>query len=251
MELAEKNPRIVGVTPAMPTGCSMNMLMQAMPDRAFDVGIAEGHAATFSGGMAKEGMQPFCNIYSSFMQRAYDNVIHDIAILKLPVVLCLDRAGLVGEDGPTHHGVFDLAYFRPIPNLTISSPMNEHELRHLMYTAQLPDKGPFVIRYPRGRGDLRFLKPLDEEMLHEIGRSFSRIITIEDGIRKGGMGTAILEFMSDNEYTPHVHRIGVPDKFVEHGTIQELYHLCGMDEEGILEAININCHDKERSNKDI
>ena len=291
----------------MPTGCSMNMLMQAMPDRAFDVGIAEGHAATFSGGMAKEGMQPFCNIYSSFMQRAYDNVIHDIAILKLPVVLCLDRAGLVGEDGPTHHGVFDLAYFRPIPNLTISSPMNEHELRHLMYTAQLPDKGPFVIRYPRGRGvlkdwkcpleeipvgkgrklkdgkdmavvtlgpigniaakaieraekekdisiahyDLRFLKPLDEEMLHEIGRSFSRIITIEDGIRKGGMGTAILEFMSDNEYTPHVHRIGVPDKFVEHGTIQELYHLCGMDEEGILEAININCHDKERSNKDI
>ena len=305
VELAEKNPRIVGVTPAMPTGCSMNMLMQAMPDRAFDVGIAEGHAATFSGGMAKEGMQPFCNIYSSFMQRAYDNVIHDIAILKLPVVLCLDRAGLVGEDGPTHHGVFDLAYFRPI--LTISSPMNEHELRHLMYTAQLPDKGPFVIRYPRGRGvlkdwkcpleeipvgkgrklkdgkdmavvtlgpigniaakaieraekeknisiahyDLRFLKPLDEEMLHEIGRSFSRIITIEDGIRKGGMGTAILEFMSDNEYTPHVHRIGVPDKFVEHGTIQELYHLCGMDEEGILEAININCHDKERSNKDI
>ena len=216
MELAEKNPRIVGVTPAMPTGCSMNMLMQAMPDRAFDVGIAEGHAATFSGGMAKEGMQPFCNIYSSFMQRAYDNVIHDIAILKLPVVLCLDRAGLVGEDGPTHHGVFDLAYFISIAHY-----------------------------------DLRFLKPLDEEMLHEIGRSFSRIITIEDGIRKGGMGTAILEFMSDNEYTPHVHRIGVPDKFVEHGTIQELYHLCGMDEEGILEAININCHDKERSNKDI
>ena len=225
MELAEKNPKIVGVTPAMPTGCSMNILMQAMPDRAFDVGIAEGHAATFSGGMAKEGLQPFCNIYSSFMQRAYDNVIHDIAILRLPVVLCLDRAGLVGEDGPTHHGVYDLAYFRPIPNLTISSPMDEHELRRLMYTAQLPDQGPFVIRYPRGRGvlldwkcpleeipvgkgrrlkegkdlavitlgpignvadtchracgegqrnlhshyDLRFLKPLDEALLHEVG----------------------------------------------------------------------------------
>ena len=293
VELAEQNPRLVGVTPAMPTGCSMNMLMKAMPDRAFDVGIAEGHAATFSGGMAKEGMQPFCNIYSSFMQRAYDNVIHDIAILKLPVVLCLDRAGLVGEDGPTHHGVFDLAYFRPIPNLTISSPMNEHELRRLMYTAQLPDKGPFVIRYPRGRGalidwkcpleeipvgkgrklkdgkdlailtlgpigniaakaieraekekdisiahyDLRFLKPLDEEMLHEIGHSFSRIITIEDGIRKGGMGSAVLEFMADNGYTPHVQRIGVPDTFIEHGTVQELYHLCGMDEKGILESI--------------
>ena len=307
LDLARADERIVGITPAMPSGSSMNILMKEMPERCFDVGIAEGHAVTFSAGLAAAGMVPFCNIYSSFMQRAYDNVIHDIAILKLPVVLCLDRAGLVGEDGPTHHGVFDLAYFRPIPNLTISSPMNEHELRHLMYTAQLPDKGPFVIRYPRGRGvlkdwkcpleeipvgkgrklkdgkdmavvtlgpigniaakaieraekekdisiahyDLRFLKPLDEEMLHEIGRSFSRIITIEDGIRKGGMGTAILEFMSDNEYTPHVHRIGVPDKFVEHGTIQELYHLCGMDEEGILEAININCHDKERSNKDI
>ncbi len=293
LELAKQNDKIIGVTPAMPTGCSMNILMKAMPDRAFDVGIAEGHAATFSGGMAKEGMQPFCNIYSSFMQRAYDNVIHDIAILKLPVVLCLDRAGLVGEDGPTHHGVFDLAYFRPIPNLTISSPMNEHELRRLMYTAQLPDKGPFVIRYPRGRGalidwkcpleeipvgkgrklkdgkdlailtlgpigniaakaieraekekdisiahyDLRFLKPLDEEMLHEIGHSFSRIITIEDGIRKGGMGSAVLEFMADNGYTPHVQRIGVPDTFIEHGTVQELYHLCGMDEKGILESI--------------
>ena len=281
VELAEKNPRIVGVTPAMPTGCSMNMLMQAMPDRAFDVGIAEGHAATFSGGMAKEGMQPFCNIYSSFMQRAYDNVIHDIAILKLPVVLCLDRAGLVGEDGPTHHGVFDLAYFRPIPNLTISSPMDEHELRRLMYTAQLPDQGPFVIRYPRGRGvlldwkcpleeipvgkgrrlkegkdlavitlgpignvaaraieraekdkgisiahyDLRFLKPLDEALLHEVGLNFQHVVTIEDGVKKGGMGSAVLEFMADNDYIPHFRRIGVPDAFIEHGTIQELHHL--------------------------
>ena len=240
VELAKENPKIVGVTPAMPTGCSMNKLMDTMPDRAFDVGIAEGHAATFSGGMAKEGMQPFCNIYSSFMQRAYDNVIHDIALLRLPVVLCLDRAGLVGEDGPTHHGVFDLAYFRPIPNLTISSPMDEHELRRLMYTAQLPDQGPFVIRYPAGRGvlldwkcpleeipvgkgrklkegkdlavislgpignvaaraieraekdkgisiahyDLRFLKPLDEALLHEVGLNFQHVVTIEDGVKK-------------------------------------------------------------------
>lgn len=293
VELAEKNPKIVGITPAMPTGCSMNLLMKAMPDHAFDVGIAEGHAATFSGGMAKEGLQPFCNIYSSFMQRAYDNVIHDIAILKLPVVLCLDRAGLVGEDGPTHHGVYDLAYFRPIPNLTISSPMDEHELRRLMYTAQLPDKGPFVIRYPRGRGvlvnwkcpleeipvgkgrklkdgkdlavitlgpigniaaraikraeadkgisiahyDLRFLKPLDETLLHEVGRNFSRILTIEDGARKGGMGSAVLEFMADHDYTPHIKRIGVPDTFIEHGTVQELYRLCGMDEEGIYNIL--------------
>ena len=293
VELAEKNPKIVSITPAMPTGCSMNLLMKAMPDRTFDVGIAEGHAATFSGGMAKEGLQPFCNIYSSFMQRAYDNVIHDIAILKLPVVLCLDRAGLVGEDGPTHHGVYDLAYFRPIPNLTISSPMDEHELRRLMYTAQLPDKGPFVIRYPRGRGvlvnwkcpleeipvgkgrklkdgkdlavitlgpigniaaraikraeadkgisiahyDLRFLKPLDETLLHEVGRNFSRILTIEDGARKGGMGSAVLEFMADHDYTPHIKRIGVPDTFIEHGTVQELYRLCGMDEEGIYNIL--------------
>lgn len=296
VELAEKNPKIVGVTPAMPTGCSMNILMQAMPDRAFDVGIAEGHAATFSGGMAKEGLQPFCNIYSSFMQRAYDNVIHDIAILRLPVVLCLDRAGLVGEDGPTHHGVFDLAYFRPIPNITVSSPMNEHELRRLMYTAQLPDKGPFVIRYPRGRGvlvdwkcsleeipvgkgrklkdgkdiavitlgpigniaahaikraeeekglsiahyDLRFLKPMDEALLHEVGRSFQRIITVEDGVLKGGMGSAVLEFMADNSYTPHIQRIGVPDKFIEHGSIPELYRLCGMSEEEIFNQLIMN-----------
>lgn len=293
VELAGQNPKIVGITPAMPSGCSMNKLMEAMPDRTFDVGIAEGHAATFSGGLAKEGMQPFCNIYSAFMQRAYDNVIHDIALLRLPVVLCLDRAGLVGEDGATHHGVFDLAYFRPIPNLTIASPMDEHELRRLMYTAQLPDKGPFVIRYPRGRGvlvdwrcpleeipvgkgrklkegndlavitlgpignlaaraiaraesekglsiahyDLRFLKPMDEEMLHEVGKRFSRIVTVEDGIRKGGMGSAVLEFMADNGYAPRVQRIGVPDAFIEHGSVDELYRLCGMDEESIKELI--------------
>lgn len=293
VELARQNPKIVGVTPAMPSGCSMNKLMEAMPDRTFDVGIAEGHAATFSGGLAKEGMQPFCNIYSAFMQRAYDNVIHDIALLRLPVVLCLDRAGLVGEDGATHHGVFDLAYFRPIPNLTIASPMDEHELRRLMYTAQLPDRGPFVIRYPRGRGvlvdwrcpleeipvgkgrklkegndlavitlgpignlaaraiaraesekglsiahyDLRFLKPMDEEMLHEVGKRFSRIVTVEDGIRKGGMGSAVLEFMADNGYAPRVQRIGVPDAFIEHGSVDELYRLCGMNEESIKELI--------------
>ena len=293
VELAEANPKIVGVTPAMPSGCSMNILMEKMPKRAFDVGIAEGHAVTFSGGMAKDGLQPFCNIYSSFMQRAHDNIIHDVAIQNLPVVLCLDRAGLVGEDGPTHHGAFDMACLRPIPNLTISSPMDEHELRRLMYTAQLPDKGPFVIRYPRGRGvlvdwkcpleeipvgkgrklkegsdlavitigpignvaaraitraeadlglsiahyDLRFLKPLDEELLHEAGRKFQRILTIEDGIIKGGMGSAVLEFMADNEYKPNVKRIGIPNIFVEHGAVAELYQLCGMDEEGILTKI--------------
>ena len=293
IELAEQNPRIIGVTPAMPTGCSMNKMMEAMPGRAFDVGIAEGHAATFSGGMAKEGMQPFCNIYSSFMQRAYDNVIHDVAIQKLNVVLCLDRAGLVGEDGPTHHGVFDLAYMRSIPNLTIASPYNEHELRRLMYTAQLPDMGPFVIRYPRGRGvltdwhcplepvevgkgrvlkegtdiavitigpigniakeaiqkaekilscsiahyDLRFLKPLDEAMLHQIGKKFHRILTIEDGVLKGGMGSAILEFMADNQYTPMVKRLGIEDKFIQHGPVKDLYALCHIDEAGILHAL--------------
>lgn len=293
VELAEKNERIVGVTPAMPTGCSMNMLMDRMPDRAFDVGIAEGHAVTFSGGMAKDGLLPFCNIYSSFMQRAYDNLIHDVAIQRLPVVFCLDRAGLVGEDGPTHHGVFDMAYLRSVPNLTIASPMDEHELRRLMYTAQLPDKGPFVIRYPRGRGsltdwecplteievgtgrkikegtdlavitigpigkvaaqaiaraekdkemsiahyDLRFIKPLDEALLHEIGRTFTNVITIEDGVIKGGMGSAVLEFMADHEYHPHIRRIGIPDQFIEHGTVAQLFELCGMDEEGIYKEI--------------
>lgn len=271
----------------------MNLLMQEMPDRAFDVGIAEGHAVTFSGGMAKDGLLPFCNIYSSFMQRAYDNVIHDIAIQKLNIVLCLDRAGLVGEDGPTHHGVFDMAYMRSIPNLTIASPYNEHELRRLMYTAQLPDMGPFVIRYPRGRGvltdwqcpleavevgkgrlmkegsdlavitigpignvaekaiqqaekalscsiahyDLRFLKPLDEDMLHSIGKKFHRILTVEDGILKGGMGSAILEFMADNRYTPIVKRLGIEDKFIQHGPVKDLYALCGIDEAGILHAL--------------
>lgn len=293
VELAQKNSNIVGITPAMPSGSSMCMLMEAMPDRAFDVGIAEGHAVTFSGGLAKEGMQPFCAIYSSFMQRAYDNLIHDVALLKLPVVFCLDRAGLVGEDGPTHHGAFDLAYLRPIPNLTIASPMDEKELRKLMFTAQLPDKGPFAIRYPRGRGeivdwkcpleeieigkgrklkdgkdiaiitigpignaaakaiaraekekklsiahyDLRFLKPLDEEMLHEVGKKFKRVITIEDGVIKGGMGSAVLEFMADNGYTPRIERMGIPDEFIEHGTPKELYKLCGIDEEAIYNRL--------------
>ena len=293
LELARQNEKIVGVTPAMPSGCSMNILMKEMPDRGFDVGIAEGHAVTFSGGMAKDGLIPFCNIYSSFMQRAYDNIIHDVAIQRLNVVLCLDRAGLVGEDGPTHHGVFDLAYLRSIPNLTVASPYNEHELRKLMYTAQLPNKGPFAIRYPRGRGvlvdwecpleeiqigkgrklkagkdiavlslgpigneaakaievvegktnktiahyDLRFLKPLDEEMLDEIGKNFKNIVTIEDGVLKGGMGSAILEFMSDHGYTPTVRRIGLPDQFVQHGSLKELHHICGTDQEGIEQVL--------------
>ena len=298
LELAQQNPKIIGVTPAMPTGCSMNIMMQEMPERTFDVGIAEGHAVTFSGGMAKEGLLPFCNIYSAFSQRAYDNVIHDVAILKLNVVLCLDRAGLVGEDGPTHHGAFDMASLRIIPNLTIASPMDECELRRLMYTAQLKDKGPFVIRYPRGNGstvdwrcpleeipigkgrqlrdgsevavitigpigvqaakaieecsaychsmatnktiahyDLRFLKPLDEDMLHEIGRKFKKIVTVEDGVRKGGMGAAILEWMSDHGYTPTICRLGLPDNFVEHGTVAQLQDITGIDQAHIKEAI--------------
>ena len=294
VELAQQNPKIIGITPAMPTGCSMTYLMKEMPERAFDVGIAEGHAVTFSGGMAREGLQPFCNIYSSFMQRAYDNVIHDVAISQLPVIFCLDRAGLVGEDGPTHHGVFDLSFMRAIPNLTVASPMNEHELRKMMYTAQLPNKGPFVIRYPRGRGvltnwrcpleeipvgkgrciksgeeiavisigpmgnvvskaiaraeeqdkslnvahyDLRFLKPIDTEMLHRIARSFHQIITVEDGAKAGGMGSAVLEFMADHDYSIRVHRIGIPDNFIEHGKVDELYKLCGMDEESITNTI--------------
>ena len=294
VELAEQNPRIMGVTPAMPSGCSMNILMHAMPARAFDVGIAEGHAVTFSGGMAKDGLLPFCNIYSSFMQRAYDNIIHDVALLRLNVVFCLDRAGLVGEDGPTHHGAFDLAYLRPIPNLTIAAPYDEHELRRMMYTAQLPDQGPFVIRYPRGRGrltdwhcpleaievgkgrrlkdgndlavlsigavgnaaadaiaeveqahpdisiahyDLRFAKPLDEELLEEVARRFNRIVTVEDGILKGGVGSAVLEYMADHDHTPHVRRLGIPDRFIEHGAVDILRHLCGIDKEGIRDAL--------------
>ncbi len=292
LELARTNKKIIGVTPAMPTGCSMNILMREMPDRAFDVGIAEGHAMTFSAGMAKEGLQPFCNIYASFAQRAYDNIIHDAALLNLPVVLCLDRAGLVGEDGPTHHGTFDLASLRPIPNLTIASPYDECELRRLMYTAQTPNKGTFVIRYPRGRGrlldwrcpleeipvgkgrimkagkdlaivslgpignvaadaiaeleketqasiahyDLRFLKPLDTQMLNEIGEHFDKIMTIEDGARIGGMGTAILEYMADNGWNPRIKRLGLPDQFVPHGSPNELYHLVGLDKDSIKQA---------------
>ena len=289
LELAEQNPRIVGVTPAMPSGCSMNIMMEKMPDRAFDVGIAEGHAVTFSAGMAKDGLQPFCNIYSAFAQRAYDNIIHDVAILKLPVVLCLDRAGLVGEDGPTHHGAFDLAYLRPIPNLPVCSPMDEHELRRLMYTAQLPGKGPFVIRYPRGGGvrvdwqcpfeeikvgtgrklkdgqnvavlsigpigndvakavegtqaahyDMRFLKPLDENILHEVGKNFKKVVVVENGVRNGGLGSVVLEWMSEHDYTPKVVRMGLPDAFVEHGTVPELQQIVGIDVESIRKELNI------------
>ena len=293
LELAQANSKIVGVTPAMPTGCSMNIMMKEMPDRVFDVGIAEGHAVTFSAGMAKDGLIPFCNIYSTFMQRAYDNVIHDVAIQKLNVVMCLDRAGLVGEDGPTHHGMFDIAYMRIIPNLTVAVPMDEHELRKMMYTAQLPDMGPFVIRYPRGRGvitdwkcgleaipvgkgrlikegkdlavislgpigykaakaikrieqesnisvahyDLRFVKPLDTEMLDYIGQNFKKAITIEDGIRAGGAGSAVMEFMSERGYDTKVIRIGLEDRFVQHGSVEELYRICGLDEDSIYEKI--------------
>lgn len=291
VELAKQNPKIMGVTPAMPTGCSLNKLMEAMPDRAFDVGIAEGHAVTFSGGMAKDGLIPFCNIYSAFAQRSYDNIIHDVAILDLPVVLCLDRAGLVGEDGATHHGAFDMAALRPVPNLTISAPMNEHELRRLMFTAQLPGKGAFVIRYPRGRGvlvdwrcpleevevgkgrklsegddiailsigtvgnnvqkaicnlnvkksvahyDMRFLKPLDEDILHEVGKKFRNVITVEDGVRNGGMGSAVMEWFADHDYDVRVKRLGLPDYFVEHGTVAQLQHIVGIDVDGIVQAL--------------
>ena len=310
LELAEQNPKIVGVTPAMPTGCSMNIMMKAMPNRTFDVGIAEGHAVTFSGGMAKDGLIPFCNIYSSFAQRAYDNIIHDMALLNLPVVLCLDRAGLVGEDGPTHHGAFDMAALRPIPHLTIASPMNEHELRNLMYSAQLPNQGSYVIRYPRGNGvlvdwknpmeeiktgtgrklkdgddiavitigpigndaakaiaeleaegkeqceasdeskeqcegkplsiahyDLRFLKPLDNSLLEEVGKKFKHIVTIEDGVRNGGMGSAVLEWMSDHGYQPTITRMGLPDDFVEHGTVNQLREIVHLDNNSIKETL--------------
>ena len=293
LELAQMNDRIVGVTPAMPTGCSMNILMNAMPDRAFDVGIAEGHAVTFSGGMAKDGLQPFCNIYSSFAQRAYDNIIHDLALLSLPVVLCLDRGGLVGEDGPTHHGAFDMAALRPIPHLTICSPMDEHELRRMMYTAQLPGMGTVVIRYPRGAAehsdwrckleaievgtgrrmhegrdvavltigpignvaaeavaeveaegqltvahyDMRYLKPIDGSILDEVGQRFSRVITVEDGVRCGGLGTAVTEWMADHHYTPEIVRLGLPDEFVEHGTVSELRRIAGIDKATIIQHI--------------
>ena len=293
LELAQMNDRIVGVTPAMPTGCSMNILMNAMPDRAFDVGIAEGHAVTFSGGMAKDGLQPFCNIYSSFAQRAYDNIIHDLALLSLPVVLCLDRGGLVGEDGPTHHGAFDMAALRPIPHLTICSPMDEHELRRMMYTAQIPGMGTVVIRYPRGAAehndwrckleaievgtgrrmheghdvavltigpignvaaeavaeveaegqltvahyDMRYLKPIDGGILDEVGQRFSRVITVEDGVRCGGLGTAVTEWMADHHYTPEIVRLGLPDEFVEHGTVSELRRIAGIDKATIIQHI--------------
>ena len=310
LELAQQNPKIVGVTPAMPTGCSMNIMMKAMPRRTFDVGIAEGHAVTFSGGMAKDGLIPFCNIYSSFAQRAYDNIIHDMALLNLPVVLCLDRAGLVGEDGPTHHGAFDMAALRPIPHLTIASPMNEHELRNLMYSAQLPNQGSYVIRYPRGNGvlvdwrnpmeeiktgtgrklkdgddiavltigpigndaakaiaeleaegkeqceasdeskeqcegkplsiahyDMRFLKPLDNSLLEEVGKKFKHIVTIEDGVRNGGMGSAVLEWMSDHGYQPTITRMGLPDDFVEHGTVSQLREIVHLDNNSIKETL--------------
>lgn len=293
VELAEKNDKIVGVTPAMPTGCSMNYMMKKFPERTFDVGIAEAHAVTFSAGLAKEGFIPFCNIYSSFMQRAYDQVIHDVALQKSKVVLCLDRAGIVGEDGPTHHGVFDLAYMRSIPNLTIAAPLDEHDLRNLMYTAVYGNEGPFVIRYPKGQGervdwqnpmqiipigkgrklsdgeeiavlsigaigntvakaiekaaergivvahyDLLFLKPIDEEMLTEIAENYAYLITVENGVIAGGMGSAVLEFLATHHYTDiHVRQLGIKDEFVTHGTINELQHLCGIDEDGILEAI--------------
>ncbi len=292
LELARENEKIVGVTPAMPTGCSMTYMMHEMPNRAFDVGIAEGHAVTFSAGMAKAGLMPFCNIYSSFMQRGYDNVIHDVAIQNLNMVICLDRAGLVGADGATHHGAFDLAAFRVVPNLTIASPINESQLRKLMYTAQLPDKGPFMIRYPRGKGEQKdwhcpfeeipvgkgeilndgdgiavltvgpigntvakvikelqeegfhpahynmiFVKPLDEDLLREVGKKFRRIITVEDGVKNGGMGSAVTEFFNDADIPVIVKRLGLPDKFVEHGTPEELYKVCGLDKDSIKEEI--------------
>ena len=293
LELAKANEKIVAITPAMPSGCCMNIMQREIPNRVFDVGIAEGHAVTFSAGLAIEGMMPFCNIYSSFMQRAYDNVIHDVALQELNVVFCLDRAGIVGADGATHHGIFDLSYMRCIPNLTISAPRNEVELRHLMFTAQQPNMGPFVIRYPRGKGtvidwevpmkvlpigkgeqlkegsdlailtigamahsaqtaiellekeknitiahyDMRFLKPLDETMLHEIAKKFKQIVTIEDGVIQGGFGSAVLEFFSDNGYNIQVKRLGIPDAFVEHGTPEELYNMLGLDGEGIAASI--------------
>lgn len=292
VELAEKNDKIVGVTPAMPSGCSLNIMMKAMPDRAFDVGIAEQHAVTFSAGMATQGLIPFCNIYSSFMQRAYDQVIHDVALQNLHVVFCLDRGGLVGADGSTHHGAYDLSFFRCIPNMIVSAPMNEEELRNLMYTAQADNNGPFSIRYPRGTGtmvewktpfkkikigtgrrvkngedvailtigdignyavkatqeldqqgihiahyDMRFVKPIDEILLHEVFGKFKKIITVENGTVIGGMGSAVLEFMADNNYQAEVKRLGIPDKFIEHGTQPELYNECQFDVKAIIKTV--------------
>lgn len=292
LELARKNDRIIGITPAMPTGSSLKIMMEEIPERTYDVGIAEQHAVTFSAGLAIEGMIPFCNIYSSFMQRSYDQVIHDVSLQNLPVIFCLDRSGLVGDDGPTHHGVFDLAYMRSIPNMIVSAPMNEEELRNLMYTAQMKDHGPFSIRYPRGRGvmtdwkkpfreipvgkgrlvqkgtdiailsigtagnlvsealdllkesgisvahyDMRFVKPLDQELLHKVCKRFKQLITIEDGSVTGGFGTAVLEFMSDHGYTCQVRRLGVPDRFIDHGTQAELHRECGFDPESIVRTV--------------
>ena len=299
IELAKANPRIVGVTPAMPTGCSLNLMAAEMPERVFDVGIAEGHAVTFSGGMAKDGLLPFCNIYSAFAQRAYDNIIHDVCIQHLNVVFCFDRAGIVGEDGETHHGAFDMAALRPIPGITICSPMDERELRHMMFTAQQPDRGPFVIRYPRGESehtdwqcpmeelpigrarlltaihapenaetvavltigpignvaaraidrikenspvgimhyDMRFLKPIDEDVLHLVASKCQRVVTVEDGARNGGLGTAVSEFMADHGYNVRVTRLGLPDAFVTHGTVSQLRHIAGIDEEAIADAV--------------
>lgn len=289
IELSEMNDKVVGITPAMPTGCSLNLMMAKYPEKAFDVGIAEQHAVTFSAGLAASGMIPFCNIYSSFMQRAYDQLIHDVAIQNLQVVFCLDRAGLVGEDGPTHHGAYDLAYLRAVPGITIMAPMNEKELRNMMYTAQLPAKGPLVIRYPKGKGvmadwktsfeevqlgkgrilsegndliflsigtignhvkevckeladkgiqlghyDMRFLKPIDEDLLHSAFKKYKKIITVEDGTIIGGLGSAVIEFKNDNKYTAEIHRLGIPDQYIGQGTQEELYHLCGYDKEGIL-----------------
>ena len=266
LELARQNDRIVGVTPAMPSGSSLSILMNEMPTRAFDVGIAEGHAVTFSAGMAKDGLLPFCAIYSAFSQRAYDSIIHDLSILNLPVVLCLDRSGLVGEDGATHHGAFDMAALRPVPNLTIASPMDERELRRLMFTAQLPEGDPKpgdvavltigpvgndvqrVIQTLAEEGnpqhhtifhyDMRFLKPLDERILQEVGSRFDRVVTIEDGIRTGGMGSAVLEWMSDHGFAPRMTRLGMPDRFVEQGTVGQLRHLCGYGYEDIKELLS-------------
>lgn len=293
LELAIQNNKIMGITPAMPTGCSMITMQQVFPKRVFDVGIAEGHAVTFSAGLVKDGMIAFCNIYSSFMQRAYDNVIHDVALQKLPVIFCLDRAGLVGSDGATHHGIFDLAYMRCIPNMTIAAPRNEIELRNMMFTAQDFKEGPFVIRYPRGKGyitdwkrpmqkieigkaeklkdgkeiavltigtmarsatkaieivenktnksialyDIRFLKPLDNNTLHTIAKQFKQIVTIEDGVINGGFGSAVLEFMADNNYQLKVKRLGIDDVFIEHGTPEQLYKLAGLDAEGIANTL--------------
>ena len=293
VELAELNEKIVGITPAMPTGCSMNLMFEKMPDRAFDVGIAEQHAVTFSAGLATQGMIPFCNIYSTFMQRAYDQIVHDVAIQKLPVIFCLDRGGLVGEDGPTHHGVFDIAYMRSIPNMIVSAPMDEIELRNLMYTAQLPEnKLPFSIRYPRGCGikpnwrkpfekieigtgrkltdgkdvallsigkagifakravkslenkdisaahfDMRFVKPIDKKLLTEVFKNFKIIVTIEDGVIQGGFGSAVLEFMAENNFSATVKLLGIPDKFIEHGSPEDLYSECGIDVKGITNSV--------------